>query len=384
VTKGVIHPPFDPRWSNRWSTEYLTDEQIIPMSEADMDLPPDPSIVAALQERLSAPLGYAPPYTHSGVARTLSAYYAHRYGFEIDVENFWLYSGTVPATHLMMEAIAGAGDEVIYFSPSYKAIPSAIRSAGAIAKPLDIRPSDTAAIDVDALRAMVTARTRAIYLCNPHNPTGHSFRPPELRAIATLASDANLVILSNELHSRVTLRGSHVPIATLDDETSSRTITLAGASKSHNVAALGGGFAFSSNGDLISRLKAGVGHRLGAARPLQQAVLDAAYREDSPWIRSTRNIIARNQRRLAGFLAENFPRIEFIPGDATYFAWLNFERLAIAAADDVRRHCRVAGLSGGDFGASDSHLRLTLATTDEIMTEVLDRLRDGLPRLVRH
>jgi bifunctional pyridoxal-dependent enzyme with beta-cystathionase and maltose regulon repressor activities len=348
------------------------------MSEADMDFPPDPLIVEAVTARFAEAVGYPPPYVDSEVTEVLASFYRRRYGFEVPHEGFWLHTGTVQAARLLFDALLEPGDEVLYFRPSFRPIHEVVSTAGGVPRPVDLHPGPQPAFDVEQLRRSVNERTRAIYLCNPHNPTGHVFTPAELELLAEIAERHDLTIISNELHSRLVLSGTHHLVARAGPA-ASRTITLSGPTKSHNIAGIGGGFAFSANTALISTLKARVGYRLGSARGVQQAAMTAAYRCDSPWLADTLARICDAQKRLGTAVLQSAPWVRFRPAPATYFLWLDFSaRPATAAAEQLRDRCRVAGLPGTDFGAPATHVRLAYATHPWIIDEVVARVRSGL------
>ena len=106
--------------------------------------------------------------------------------------------------------------------------------------------------DFERLEASITPRTKLLLLCNPHNPVGRVFSREELGELARIAAKHDLVICSDEIHCGLILDADkrHVPIATLGDDISARTITLMAASKTFNLPGLGCAFAVVSNPSL--------------------------------------------------------------------------------------------------------------------------------------
>ncbi len=122
------------------------------------------------------------------------------------------------------------GDEAIAFEPYYDSYAACISMAGAVRRPVTLRPPDFA-LDVDALRAAVTPRTRLILLNSPHNPTGKVFDRDELTAIAQVAQEHDLLVVADEVYEHLTFDGvEHVPIATLPGMWE-RTVTIGSAGK---------------------------------------------------------------------------------------------------------------------------------------------------------
>jgi bifunctional pyridoxal-dependent enzyme with beta-cystathionase and maltose regulon repressor activities len=166
----------------------------------------------------------------------------------------------------------------------------------------------------------------------------------------------------------------------MGDYAAARTITLAGPTKSHNIAGIGGGFAFTLDATFSQELKDRVGYRLGGARAIQQAAMVAAYRVDSPWLRSTLARIRTARDRITATVATTAPSVRFTKPEATYFLWLDFAGMAkdIDAAEEIRVRCRLGGLPGPDFGARATHVRLAYATHGQVVDEVVERLAAGL------
>ncbi|MBC3840280.1 pyridoxal phosphate-dependent aminotransferase [Streptacidiphilus sp. 4-A2] len=232
----------------------------------------------------------------------------------------------------------------------------------------------------ELLAAAVTRRTRAIYLCNPHNPTGHAFTGQELEWIAEAAERDNLRIFSNELHSRTMLDRPHIPVAGISESTARRTLTFSGATKSHNIAGIGGSFLFSHDAELVDRARKDLSIRVPTARSLQQAALRAAYQEDSPWLLRTRRTIRESRDLICRALSSAAPWIKFDQPLATYFLWLrwgdsgsNFD-----ARDELFRRCGIVGLPGAYFGADKSFARVAFATDAATIEDVVGRLHLGL------
>ncbi|MFM8848170.1 MAG: aminotransferase class I/II-fold pyridoxal phosphate-dependent enzyme, partial [Actinomycetota bacterium] len=130
--------------------------------------------------------------------------------------------GEILVTAGATEALAGCllgiletGDEVVLLEPMYDSYQACIALAGATTRPVTLRPPDYR-LDVDALRAAVTERTRMILVNSPHNPTGAVLEVDELRAIAELAIERDLIVVSDEVYEHLVYDDArHVSIASL-------------------------------------------------------------------------------------------------------------------------------------------------------------------------
>jgi N-succinyldiaminopimelate aminotransferase len=175
-----------------------------------------------------------PPGT--GVPELRVAVAAHQrrfYGIELDADREVLVvAGATEGIAAAMIALLETGDEVIAFEPFYDSYAATVAMAGAVRRPVTLHAPDYA-LDVDALRAAVTDRTRLILLNTPHNPTGKVFTRDELIAVASVAIEHDLLVVADEVYEHLVFDGVHVPIATLPGM-AERTLTIGSAGKTFN------------------------------------------------------------------------------------------------------------------------------------------------------
>jgi N-succinyldiaminopimelate aminotransferase len=138
-------------------------------------------------------------------------------------------AGATEAVAAALLALVEPGDEVIAFEPYYDSYAACIAMAGGIRVPVTLRPPDFRP-DTGALAAAVTPRTRLILLNSPHNPTGSVFSRAELTAIAALACERDLLVVTDEVYEHMVFDGEHVPIATLPGMRE-RTVSISSAGK---------------------------------------------------------------------------------------------------------------------------------------------------------
>ncbi|HEY4703789.1 MAG TPA: aminotransferase class I/II-fold pyridoxal phosphate-dependent enzyme, partial [Streptosporangiaceae bacterium] len=169
----------------------------------------------------------------AGIPELRQAIAAHQkrfYGLEVDPDTEVLVTaGATEAIAAAMLALLEPGDEVIAFEPYYDSYAASIAMAGATRVPVTLRPPDFRP-DLDALRDAVTSRTRLILLNSPHNPTGMVLSRAELAAIASLAIERDLLVVTDEVYEHVIFDGEHIPIASLPGMRD-RTVTISSAGK---------------------------------------------------------------------------------------------------------------------------------------------------------
>ena len=168
-----------------------------------------------------------------GVPELRHAITAHQqrfYGLGYDPDTEVLVTaGATEAVAATLLALVEPGDEVIAFEPYYDSYAANIAMAGGIRVPVTLRPPAFRP-DLDELAAEITPRTRLILLNSPHNPTGSVFTRDELAAIAALAVERDLLVVTNEVYEHLVFDGQHVPIAQFPGMRE-RTVSISSAGK---------------------------------------------------------------------------------------------------------------------------------------------------------
>ena len=365
------------RESYKWS-QY--DADVLPLWVADMDFAVAPSVLAKLQARLAQPIGYHPLAANSRLNTLLRAK-LERDGMTNLPERGWVghLGGVVPGLYAAVVALTAPGDEVITFTPIYPPFLDAVKDNGRVLKAVPLLPTDSSwQIDFDALERAVSPATRLLMLCNPHNPSGRVWTREELSNLADFAARHRLWVVSDELHSDLTLTGRYTPfVAAADDDVKLRTITLTGPCKAYNTAGLGIGVMVGHHPPLVSRLKRVL--RGISAQPAALAVTmwEAALEDDGAWLAGVLDQLRSNRDFLATFVRDRLPGVIYRGNEATYLAFLDYR--THPRAGDIQKYllktAKVALNNGRDFGEGfDGFVRLNFATSRAILTEALDRL----------
>ena len=140
--------------------------------------------------------------------------------------------GGKPIIFFSILALAEDGDEIIYPNPGFPIYESMINYVGAKAVPIRLREELDFRLDVDELASLINDRTKLIILNSPQNPTGGVLEKKDIEAIASAIGDRNIMVLSDEIYSRLIFEGEHHSIMSLDGM-KERTILLDGFSKTY-------------------------------------------------------------------------------------------------------------------------------------------------------
>ncbi len=165
--------------------------------------------------------------------RTAVADHQRRFhGLDIDPDTEVLVTaGATEAVAAALLALVEPGDEVIALEPYYDSYAACIAMAGGIRVPVTLRPRDGSyRLDLDELRDAVTPRTRLLLLNTPHNPTGTVLGRDQLAAVAALAVERDLLVVTDEVYEHLVFEGEHLPLASFPGMRD-RTVTISSAGK---------------------------------------------------------------------------------------------------------------------------------------------------------
>jgi N-succinyldiaminopimelate aminotransferase len=173
---------------------------------------------------------YAPLAGVPELCAAIADHQRRRYGLDVDPQDgVQVTFGATEAIAATMLGLLEPGDEVVVVEPFYDCYAATIAMAGAVRRPVTLRPPDFA-LDLDALAAAAHG-ARMLVLNSPHNPTGRVLARSELEAVARICVDHDLVAVTDEVYEHLVFDGEHVPLATLPGM-AERTLTISSAGKS--------------------------------------------------------------------------------------------------------------------------------------------------------
>jgi N-succinyldiaminopimelate aminotransferase len=287
-------------------------------------------------------------------------------------------AGATEAIAAALLALLEPGDEVIAFEPYYDSYAANIAMAGARRVPVTLR-APSFRPDLDALRAAVTDRTRLILLNSPHNPTGSVFTADELAAIAALAVERDLLVVTDEVYEHLTYGAPHVPIVTFPGMRE-RTVSVSSAGKTFSFTGWKIGWV-TGTPELVSAVRT-VKQFLTyvSGGPFQYAVAsaltlpDAYFEELAADLRAKRDLLADGLGSL-GF--------EVYRPDGTYFITTDIaplgEKDGIEFCMSLPERCGVVAIPSVVFydnvDVGRTQVRFAFCKRREVLESALERLR---------
>lgn len=344
---------------------------VIPAWVADMDLPTAPAIVDALQRRAAGDLGYpawldslqAGPLTEAFVERM-----ATRYHWSPDPAHVRTYCDINQALQVLLHVWTRPGDAVAVHTPAYHPFLGTLTEMRRPLRPIRLEPDgDSWRFDIPDLTGC-----RVLLLVNPHNPTGRVFNRAELESLAEHAERHDLLVIADEIHADLVYAPhQHIPFATILPE---RTVTLTSATKAFNLGGIRCSVAHVGMPGVRKALDEQPGFVYGSANLFGVEATVAAWRHGDTWLAETMALLDRNRRTIAGRLPE---AVTYRLPEATYLAWLDVGRPGMAGV--LERDAKVLLVDGASFGpGGDTYVRLNFATTEPVLTEILDRITPAL------
>jgi cystathionine beta-lyase len=377
------------KWDNMAKLSGITAPDGIPMWVADMDFAAPPGVTEALLAEVNrATHGY---YADTGTwAAALADWMARRHGWKLDPAWVSQTPGVVSGLGLILQAVSEPGDEVVVFPPAYHAFRRIINAnERRILDAQLVEANGRYVMDLDALRGKLTARTKVVFFCSPHNPGGTVWSADEIRALAALCAERNLILVSDEIHCDLLLdRVKHTPTIVTAPDIADRLITCVAATKTFNLAGAHVGACVTSNPDLKRRIDARVmASGLGSYNGFGMIATEAAWRTGDAWLDALLPYLAANRDLLDWRIEAAAPGARSMRLAATYLAWVDFSRTGLKpqeVAARVKDRARIFASPGPQFGpGGETWLRFNFATPRPILEEALRRLEDAFADL-RH
>ena len=296
-------------------------------------------------------------------------------GISVSDQNVVVTPGGKPILFFPLLALLEPGDEVLYPNPSFPIYESVIRYCGAAPLPLPLIEERGFSVDLDMLRAKLSPRTKVLMINSPQNPTGGVIPEEDIRAIAELVRNRDLMVLSDEVYSNIYFDRKPFSIASLPGM-AEKTIILDGFSKTYSMTGWRMGYGVMPkwlvDGVCLMMVNC-VSHTASFS---QRAGIEAltgpqeAVAEMVAEFKRRREVIVEGFNRIPGFSCT-------MPGGA-FYAFPNVKKTGIPSddlADRILNEAGVACLTGTSFGSfGEGYLRFSYATALDQIHEALDRI----------
>ncbi len=350
------------------------------IGEPDFETPAH--VIAAAKQALDDGwTHYGPTQGYPDFRQAIATHVSETRGIHAGPEHVCVVPGGKPILFFPMMALLEEGDEVIYPNPGFPIYESMIRFLGATPVPMPLVEDRGFSFDLNRFKDSLTDKTKMVILNSPQNPTGGVIPADDIVAIADLVRHRDLIVLSDEIYSRIYFDEKPVSISSLPGM-QEKTIILDGFSKIYAMTGwrLGYGVMPTWLVDPVNKLM--VNSNSCTASMVQRAGLAALTGpQDAPLA-----MVAEFKRRRDAFIAG----LNTIPGfrcqipQGAFYAFPNIEgtgRTSKQLADELLYDAGVACLNGGSFGQfGNGYLRFSYANSLENLMEAIDRMRRHLTK----
>ena len=318
---------------------------------------------------------YGPSAGLPDLRQTVADYVARTRNVKVSSEEVVVVPGGKPIIFFTILALVDEGDEVIYPNPGFPIYESMVHYVGGKAVPIRLREERDFSLDVNELASLITDRTRLIILNSPQNPTGGMMTRRDIEQIAQAIGDRNIMVLSDEIYSRLVFEGEHFSIMSVPGM-QERTILLDGFSKTYAMTGWRMGYGV-MRPDLAAHISRLVTNSTSCTASFTQMAGIEALRGDQTSVdrmcaefKKRRDVVVERLNKIKGFSCRMPHGAFYVFPNITKTGWKSKP-----LADALLEQAGVAALSGtafGDFG--EGYLRFSVANSLENLALALDRV----------
>jgi len=362
-------------------------EDVLPAWVADMDIDTPLFVLDAVKKRLAHPIVGYEEVPDSAFMAQISWMQEH-HGVKFSLEDMFYSHSVVASMAVAIEAFTSKGDGVIVQTPVYPPFFQSVKrlERRLVKNPLQLREDGSYGFDIEDFKKKIDKDTKLLLLCSPHNPVGRVWSKEELREIAEICYENEIVVFSDEIHCDLVYKPyKHTPFAALGAHARDISLTAIGVGKTFNMA----GFAMSSvavpNSSLREQFKKAyekVHFAEGAV--LSHAAFEAAYTEGWEWLEALKVHLRENYESLVALSRRYEKYIKVTPLAGTYLAWLDCRGMGFkerALREWFIKEVKLGLNPGIVFGREGSgFMRLNFAVPSDTMAEIIKRLEGALQR----
>jgi aspartate aminotransferase len=335
------------------------------IGEPDFDTPAN-VVEAAVEALHKGWTHYGPSAGLPELRQTIADYVSRTRGVKVTPEEVVVVPGGKPIIFFTILVLIDEEDEVIYPNPGFPIYESMIHYVGGRALPIQLREEHDFAFDLDELAALITDRTKLIILNSPQNPTGGVMQRKDVEQVAQVIGDRNILVLSDEIYSRLLFEGEHFSIMSVPGM-QERTILLDGFSKTYAMTGWRMGYGV-MRADLAAHITRLMTNSNSCTASFTQMAGIEALRGDQSSVdhmcaefKQRRDVFVAGLNKIKGFSCRMPKGAFYVFPNITKTGWKSK-----LLADALLEQAGVAALSGTAFGEfGEGHLRFSVANSLE-------------------
>lgn len=357
---------------------------------ADMEYAVCPDICDALRKRINHPVyGYSCP--GESYWNSIQNWLLRRHSMKVEREWLAFVPGVVRGIAYALNYFTSPGDKVVIQPPVYHPFRSVTEGNKRIVVENPLIPGDDEffyRMDLEGLEQIfANEHPKLMILCNPHNPVGLQWDADTLRQVASLARRYGVIVLSDEIHGDLMLRGrQHIPFASVSEDAAAVSVSFGAPSKTFNIPGLVSSWMIVPNKEIRDGFY-GWMEANEFSSPFFSATIgaEAAYNHGEPWLDELIPYLEANIDAADEYLHRELPQIKAIKPQASFLIWLDCRELGLSQKELEKLFIEGAGLAlntGTMFGSQgEGFMRLNIATSRKQLLEALCRLKEAIAKL---
>ncbi|SDH63776.1 cystathione beta-lyase [Alteribacillus persepolensis] len=376
--------------SMKWDfvSERYGSDDLWPMWVADMDFRAPQPVLDAMQEVINhGVFGYH--RRPDSLFEATASWLKKRFDWGVENNQLVYTPGVVPAISHLIQTFTEKGDGVIIQPPVYYPFYALINynDRKLLRNPLK-ETEQGFAMDIEDLEKQMQEGAKMLLLCSPHNPIGRVWSQEELEQVAKLCEKYNVLVVSDEIHADLVLKGTHTPFAKLaaDKGMDVDVITCMAPSKTFNLAALQLSYVVFQQEEAKKQYEEQLQRQfVGIDNPFATVAAEAAYREGEEWLEKLLDYVQDNVDFVKQYIETNIPVMNVIEPEGTYLVWIDMRELNMGASklqSWLREEGKLALSDGHIFGNEGAGFaRINVAAPRANVEEGLNRLKQAYDKL---
>lgn len=360
---------------------------VLPMWVADMDFRSPSCVTEVLRKRIEHEI-YGYTFLSPEWKPAIINWVNRRYNWQVSEDEIGFVGGIVPAIAFAIQCFSLPGDNILIQPPVYHPYFSVPKDLGrnVLVNPLKLIDGQYY-IDFDDFEKKAE-KCKIFLLCSPHNPGGRVWNEEELRRMAEICARHNVLVISDEIHCDMTLKGfSHVPFAAVSDVAQDNCITFMAASKSFNIAGLKSSYHIIKNEKLRYEYSEFLRRsELDFAPLFATETVAAAYNGGEEWLNCMLQYVEDNIDFMQNYIAENMPQLSIIRPQASYLVFIDARALNMeqsALVDFFVKQAKVGMNDGAMFGdEGKGFMRMNVGCPRSILQQALEQIKSAYDKLL--
>ena len=338
----------------KWDADFVGND-VLPMWVADMDFEVSPAITERLVKAANqGAFGYQllPDEYYQAVMDFMKE--RHRFAVEKD----WIcyLPNVCLGLFLGVQTVSEIGDEIIIQVPVYGPFFKVVEESGRkLVQSRLINENGHYTMDYADLESKITERTKALVLCNPHNPAGRVWTREELECLVDVCKKHNICIISDDIHSDIVAKGhKHTMVATICQEKGVKYICATSVSKPFNLASIHVANFIIEDQKIREKFQYLIkACHVGECNAFAEGALIGAYKESIDWLNEMNAYVEANTDYFVKEIQENIPSLKVRKPEGTYLVWVDFSATDIAPEnlhEYLHKECKLLTEEGEFFG----------------------------------